>query len=45
MSSEKKTSSESGTSANDLDDALNVAQSNKSAKLAKQFGVDEGVCT
>ncbi|VBB25181.1 unnamed protein product [Acanthocheilonema viteae] len=41
MSSEKKTSGENGTSANELHDAHNVAQSNKPAKLTKQSGVDE----
>ncbi|CAG9530592.1 unnamed protein product [Cercopithifilaria johnstoni] len=40
MSSEKK-SGENVTSANDLNDAHNVAQLSKPAKLAKQNGVDE----
>ncbi|VIO91769.1 Uncharacterized protein BM_BM7427 [Brugia malayi] len=41
MSSEKKTTGENGSSASNLRDERNVVQSNKSAKLAKQSGVDE----
>uniref|UniRef100_A0AAF5RUK7 R3H domain-containing protein n=4 Tax=Wuchereria bancrofti TaxID=6293 RepID=A0AAF5RUK7_WUCBA len=41
MSSEKKTTGENGSSTSNLCDERNVVQSNKSAKLAKQSGVDE----